>query len=111
MEETVYGAGTLAAYLDPAVGAPSRDSPAIRVRSGTALPRISLKSSGGSPGVSAGQGEHAAAAPGAAYASVKDRHGRGAERGPGARGGARRAMEQQQSRGPQDGPRLGRDHV
>ncbi|CAL9668467.1 helix-turn-helix domain-containing protein [Streptomyces sp. enrichment culture] len=111
MEETVYGAGTLAAYLDPAVGAPSRGSPAIPVRSGTVLPRISLKSLGGSPGVSVGQGEPAAAAPGAACAFVKDRRGRGPERGAGARGGARKLMEQQQSRGPRDGPRLGRDHV
>ncbi|MEG8281349.1 helix-turn-helix domain-containing protein [Streptomyces sp. AHA2] len=110
-EEKVSGAGALAAYLDLAVDAPSRGSPAIRAQSGTALPRTSSKSSGALPGVSAGQGQPATAAPGAACVSVKDRHGRVPERDPGARSGARKVMELQQSRGPRDGPRLGRDHV
>jgi hypothetical protein len=101
VEETVYGVGKLSAYLDPASSAPSNDgSPAVRAPSVTARARVGFDSPGVMPVASSGRRPPVTAVPGAACASLKDRPGRGPDRGASTRGGGRKVMEQQQSRGP-----------
>ncbi|MGW6015604.1 helix-turn-helix domain-containing protein [Streptomyces sp. NPDC055210] len=98
--ETGYGTGESGAFLQAADDARGEGGPpGTRVPSAGTGTEVGVE--GGVPPVAPAGRRHALAAPGAVR-PAHDRPGRGC---------AWRGEERQQSRGPREGPRLGRDHA